>query len=234
MSSDGCSFIGIDCSNFQIRILANYLAEYGKTEDAQAFAKEFNEKEKADPHQVTADLLGVDRTTGKTLNFSVIFGLGAMNLAKRLKIDEREGRSLFTKMKAFFPSLPALKEMIWNACRSNGGLVHDLYGRRGYYPSINSSDKQELARAERQVFNFVIQSTESSIMKMLMLAAIVAGSYYDAKIVLQVHDELLFEVPDENVEAFKRELELIFSRPYLPKVRMRGDARIGKSWAEAH
>lgn len=234
VSSDGCSFIGIDCSNFQIRILANYLAEYGETEDAQAFAKEFNTKEKADPHQVTADLLGVDRTTGKTLNFSVIFGLGAMNLAKRLHIDEAEGRKLFRKMKDFFPSLPALKEKIWNACISSGGVVHDLYGRRGYYPSITSQDKQEVARSQRQVFNFVIQASEATVMKMLTMEVIVAGQPYGAKLVLSVHDELLVECPDAYTEVMKQEMERIFSKPYLPLVRMKGDARVGKNWESAH
>lgn len=145
-----------------------------------------------------------------------------------------EAQSYVTKLRDFFPVLPKLKDLIWNECRRNGGVIHDLYGRRGVYPDINSKDKQLRARAERQCFNFVIQATEASIMKMCMMLSMQAGYSYGARIVLQVHDELIFECPELQGEAFSKELEHIFSKNWLDGVKMKGQAQIGANWKDAH
>lgn len=239
VAPDGSSLVGCDCSNFQIRILAQYLdALFGNTEDGAALARDFNTNEKADPHQVTADLLGVSRKQGKTLNFSVMFGSGSEKMGKMMGCSKEEAEALQAKMSSLFPSIGKLKQAVW----SQGIVVHDLYGRRGVYPELDSKDRKTSAHAQRQMFNFIIQATEASIMKMLMVQGLVLCEFYKAKypnlpkplLVLQVHDEVLFEVSDQYVNEFANDLEELFSQQFLPNVSMKGDCKIGKSWKEAH
>jgi DNA polymerase I-like protein with 3'-5' exonuclease and polymerase domains len=235
----GSSLVGCDCSNFQIRILAQYLdALYGNTEDGHALANDFNTNEKADPHQVTADLLGVTRTQGKTLNFSVLFGSGAEKMGKMMGVPKDEAEALQQRMLSLFPSMGKLKQAVWK----QGIVVHDLYGRRGVYPELTSEDRKTSAHAQRQMFNFVIQATEASIMKMLMVQGLVLCEFYGAKypnlpkpkLVLMVHDEVLFEVSNEYATDFSEDLQELFSQRFLPLVQMKGDVKIGKSWKDAH
>lgn len=239
VSPEGSSLVGCDCSNFQIRILAQYLdALYGNTADGHALAEDFNTNENADPHQVTADLLGVSRKQGKTLNFSVMFGSGAEKMGKMMGCSKDEAEVLQQKMVSLFPSIGKLKQAVWKS----GIVVHDLYGRRGVYPDINSEDRTKRAYAQRQAFNFIIQATEASIMKMLMVQGLILCEFYGSKykdlpkprLVLMVHDEVLFEVPDEYVTDFATDLEELFSQNFLPCVRMKGDCKVGKTWSEAH
>ena len=232
---DGFKFIGIDCSQFQVRILAYYLlAFFGDTPEGRALSDEFNTKDDADPHQVVADLLKIPRKAAKNCMFGNIFGFGAEKLAKMIGVSIPEAQAYVKALREFFPVLPKLKELIWDECRRNNGVIHDLYGRRGVYPDINSKDKQAKVRAERQSFNFIIQATEASIMKMCMLQAIVAGWLAGANIVLQVHDELIFECPEETCQEFAEDLEYIFSKDWLPGVKMVGKAQIGMNWKESH
>ena len=235
----GSSLVGCDCSNFQIRILAQYLdALYGNTEDGHALANDFNTNETADPHQVTADLLGVSRKQGKTLNFSVMFGSGADKMGKMMGCSKEEAEILQQKMVSLFPSIGKLKQAVWK----QGVVVHDLYGRRGVYPELNSEDRKVSAHAQRQMFNFIIQATEASIMKMLMVQGLILCEFYGAKypnlpkpkLVLMVHDEVLFEVSDEYVTDFSIDLQELFSQSFLPNVKMKGDCKVGKSWKDAH
>ena len=239
VSPKGSSLVGCDCSNFQIRILAQYLdALYGNTEDGHALANDFNTNENADPHQVTADLLGVTRKQGKTLNFSVLFGSGSEKMGKMMGVPKEDAEALQQKMLSLFPSMGKLKQAVWK----QGIVVHDLYGRRGVYPELTSEDRKASAHAQRQMFNFVIQATEASIMKMLMVQGLVLCEFYGVKypnlpkpkLVLMVHDEVLFEVPDEFVTDFSEDLRELFSQRFLPLVQMKGDVKIGKSWKEAH
>ena len=239
VSPEGFSLVGCDCSNFQIRILAQYLdALYGNTEDGHALANDFNTNESADPHQVTADLLGVSRKQGKTMNFSVMFGSGAEKMGKVMGCSKDEAEALQQKMLSLFPSIGKLKQAVWK----QGIVIHDLYGRRGVYPELNSEDRKISAHAQRQMFNFIIQATEASIMKMLMVQGLIMCEFYGAKypnlpkpkLVLMVHDEVLFEVSNEYVTDFAEDLRELFSQSFLPNVNMKGDCKIGKSWKEAH
>lgn len=239
VAPEGSSLVGCDCSNFQIRILAQYLdALYGDTEDGRALANDFNSNDSADPHQVTADLLGVSRTQGKTLNFSVMFGSGAEKMGKMMGCSKDEAEALQQKMVSLFPSIGSLKKAVWK----QGIVVHDLYGRRGVYPELDSEDRKTSAHAQRQMFNFIIQATEASIMKMLMVQGLILCEFYGAKypnlpkpkLVLMVHDEVLFEVSDEYVTDFSIDLQELFSQSFLPNVKMKGDCKVGKSWKDAH
>lgn len=239
VASDGMKLVGADCSNFQIRILAHYLdVFFGDTLDGAKLAEDFNTNDNADPHQVTADLLGVSRKEGKTLNFSVMFGSGAEKMGKMMGVDATEARKLQDKMVRLFPSISKLKELIW----SQGVVVHDLYGRRGVYPNVNSKDKSAKAKAQRQQFNFVIQGTEATVVKQIMVLGKELCSQYKQwypelptpHIVLQVHDEVLYEVPEAYAYEFSLDLKDLFSLPFLPNVVMKGDVKIGDSWYEAH
>lgn len=230
----GYKLVGIDCSSFQVRILAYYLqAVFPNNPDALVLATEFNTKEDADPHQAVADLIGIDRKPAKALNFGNIFGFGAGKLAKMIGISIQQAQLLLKKLKKMFPSLPELKEIVWKRCKDNKGVIHDLYGRRGVYPDILSEDSELQARAQRQAFNFVIQGTEASVMKLFLLNVLELCKAYDAKLVLQVHDEIVIEaIDDDTLPGFMEELEKIFSLDLLPGIKLKGESKKGDSWYE--
>jgi DNA polymerase-1 len=167
-----------------------------------------------------------------------MFGSGAEKMGKMMGCSKEEAEALQQKMVSLFPSIGKLKQAVWK----QGLVVHDLYGRRGVYPELDSGDRKTSAHAQRQMFNFIIQATEASIMKMLMVQGLILCEFYGAKypnlpkpkLVLMVHDEVLFEVSDEYVTDFSIDLQELFSQSFLPNVKMKGDCKVGKSWKDAH
>jgi DNA polymerase-1 len=133
-----------------------------------------------------------------------------------------------------FPSDKVLKERIIKACTSNNGVIHDLYGRAGYYRDIYSRDWGMKGAAERQAFNFVIQGTEASVLKGVGIECRKRlGSL--AKMVLFVHDELVLECKKEDAPEVKRILDEVFNTiPWLHTCKFSGTAHAGNNWLEIH
>jgi DNA polymerase I-like protein with 3'-5' exonuclease and polymerase domains len=232
VSSEGKSLVGIDIDAFQMRIFAWYL--YNICQDTNLF-NEFNTNEDADPHIVTANLLGVDRKVGKTMNFGNIFGIGAGKMSGQLGVSEKQAKAYLEKLNEKFPSIKKLKEYVWANTKSNRGYVYTLYGRRGYYPDIIKTDRSVSSRAERQSFNFTIQGTEADLIKLWINNLLPVLSEYGAKLVLQVHDEFIFEVEDSEAQCVADVLnEYINGFDWLPELRLKATAKIGKTWLEIH
>ena len=238
-AAPGKVLVGCDVDAFQMRILAWYLYHClgDKYPDATNLFVDFNTNENPDPHQAKADLIGTSRSIAKNCNFGGIFGFGAAKFASMSDISIGEAQRIIKQEKEMNPSLDRLKKMVWACCRHLKGYVYDLYGRRGYYPDILSKDKQLAAQAERQVFNFVIQSTEASIIKQWINKTVEALklNQVPAKLVLQVHDEVMFECDEEWVNIVEQTLQYhLQEEHWLPDLKLTGTPKHGNSWGEIH
>jgi DNA polymerase I-like protein with 3'-5' exonuclease and polymerase domains len=238
VAPEGKLLVGCDVDSFQMRILAWYLHKYcGSMPDAHALWNDFNTNPSPDPHQAKADLVGLTRKEGKTLNFSVLFGAGLMKVSKQLNRSVRETKAILKRDAAKNPSLPKLIKAIQDKCRQRDGYVYSMYGRRGYYPEIHSSDRAKSSHAERQAFNFVIQGTEADIVKKWSIKVRNESNdrWLVAKLVLQIHDELLWEVDEDDADEFMTVVQKCLQESnYLPGLKLTGTPKKGKSWGEVH
>lgn len=244
VAPDGYKTFAIDCSNFQMRICAWYLyTVMGESyPDAKLMWDDFNHGH-GDPHLVAASVIfdkpqeevtKHERFTAKKGNFGDLFGVGVAKLSAQAKISRSAAEDFLQKKRAKFPSVGSLKESIIDRARSDGGVFHTLYGRRLVYPDLLSKVKSDRARAERQIFNAVIQGTEADIMKLLVLEVAIIADKYNAVLCAIVHDELFGYVKEKFAEGFLERTEEIFSGGYLPGLVMIGDGKVGHSWYDCH
>lgn len=230
IARDGYELVGADKSSFQMKIAAYFLATLINKPELR---DKINDG--LDVHTANAEICGITRPEAKTVGFGRIFGMEAELLAKNLKCGVDKAQELLQKLDEG-TGVGDLADLVVAICEAQDGVLHDLYGRKFYYPLINSEERFEKLRAERQCFNALIQGTEASIMKMITEQARVAGVPYGALLCLQVHDEVIFEVPKENVDGFKAVLSKIFSNPgWLPGfVEQDESAKSGANWSEIH
>jgi len=239
VAKPGHKLMSFDYSQIELRVLS-HMAEIDSL--AQAF------KEGADIHATTASqVFGVSlddvdpqiRRQAKAINFGIIYGISAFGLARQLGIDQADARSY---IEAYFEKYPGIKtymERLKGECRKTG-MVTTLFGRRIHLPGINDKDHMRRNYAERQAINAPIQGTAADIIKRAMIRVPQALQSYrsDAAMLLQVHDELLFEVPNSEVDEVAKIIINVMERAAEPTVKMcvplEVEAGIGDNWDEAH
>ena len=185
--------------------------------------------------QMTGDL----RRRAKTINFGIIYGISAFGLADRLGIG-REEASAFIKQ--YFERFPGIRDYIDTTKRScrEKGYVTTLFGRVCHYPQIRSNNPSERASVERQAINAPIQGTAADIIRRAMtrMEGVLEAKKLTARMLLQVHDELVFEVPDDEVEATIPVIARVMEEAPAPalslSVQLVGEARAAGNWDEAH
>lgn len=183
------------------------------------------------PDQVTKD----QRAVGKTVNFATIYGQTPYGLSKQLGIDVGEAASTIDNYFKKYPRVAAYRDEVIAKARKEG-KVETLFGRRRFFPDIDSSNAMMRQLAERTAFNTVFQGTAADIIKRAMIAIHkeLPGISAKSRMVLQVHDELVFEIPEkelEAVQAFAVEKMEGAAELAVPLV---VDAGAGLNWAEAH
>lgn len=231
IARDGYKLVGIDGSQVQLRILAWYLAKW--CDDWSMW--DAYQSGVADIHQHNAEIWGVERKVAKNITFAKIFQASNPKLARMIGTSLQETEKLVARVEKENPSLANLVKKVNRKGAKEGGVFRTLYGRRLCYPEINHRDKWKRLRAERQGFNAVIQGTEADIMKILAVHCRPAMQKYEAHLLLQVHDELLFEVPEDRAEAFKDAVNKVFDNEWVLKgLKFCGDAKVGNTWAEVH
>lgn len=227
----GWVFVAADYSQIELRILAHYSEDPAFLE---AFARG------ADIHRETAALIfGVPpeavtremRDRAKTVNFAVIYGVSAHGLAQQLGISRTEAAEFIERYFARFPGVRRyLDEQIERARAL--GYVETLTGRRRYVPEIHAADHNVRAFGERAAVNAPIQGTAADLIKRAMIdihAAIAAGEL-PARMLLQVHDELLFEVPEAEAPAVAAAVRARMEAAATLKVPLAVDVGIGPNW----
>jgi DNA polymerase-1 len=173
------------------------------------------------------------RAAAKAINFSILYGVGARSLARATKMSFNDAKHFIER---YFETHPAIREFM-DAMRlkvRQNGYVETLFGRRRYLPEIHSSMPQLIAQAERMAINMPIQGTQADILKLAMIkiADWLTKTKLDAKMLLQVHDELVFEVARDDVKSLEKQVKEIMSSVIALDVPLVVDVGTGKSWCE--
>ena len=231
----GHKLVAADYSQIELRIMAHLSGDAGLL---QAFAAD------KDIHQATAaevfgmplgDVTSDQRRSAKAINFGLIYGMSAFGLAKQLGIDRGSAQKY---VDLYFERYPGVKEFMDRTRRQAkaAGYVETVYGRRLYLPDINSKDRARQQYAERSAINAPMQGTAADIIKRAMIDVDrwILASKVPARIIMQVHDELVLEVEISAIDTVIDELRKRMSGAGELRVPLRVDAGIGDNWDEAH
>ena len=227
--------LSADYSQIELRIMAHLSQDRHLTE---AF------REGKDVHAITAakifkesleDVTPDQRRIAKTANFGIMYGISAFGLAQRLKIPRTEAKKIIDDYFANFPAVSAYISDILAATREKG-YVETLFGRRRYLPDINSRNATVRSLAERNAINAPIQGTSADIIKLAMInvSRRITEAGLGSRMVLQVHDELVFDVPAGEEETLKKIVKEEMENVVSLSVPLTVECNYGKNWLEAH
>ena len=235
VAEDGHVLMSADYSQIELRVLA-HMADIKALKEA--FAKDI------DIHAVTAAQMfgrpvaeiGPElRRSAKTINYGIIYGIGAFGLAQRLGIPQAQAKAYIDSYFAQYPGIRAYMERAKAEARAQG-WVRTLFGRRCYIPEINNKIPARRNYAERQAINAPIQGTAADIMKraMIRVARALARERAGARLLLQVHDELVLEVPVGEIAATASLLKETMEHAATLDVPLVVDVGHGPTWDAAH
>ena len=235
----GQKIISADYSQIELRVLA-HMADIPQLRQAFADGIDIHAATASAMFGVPLDQMTPDlRRNAKTINFGIVYGISAFGLAERLGIDRGEAGAF---IKQYFERFPGIRDYIEGTkafCRQNG-YVTTLFGRVCHYPDIKVSNPSQRAAVERQAINAPIQGTAADIIRraMIRMEDALRDAKLSARMLLQVHDELVFEAPDEEVEATLPVIRRVMEDAPHPVVQLSVplavDARAAGNWDEAH
>ena len=183
------------------------------------------------PEDVTAD----QRRIAKTANFGIMYGISSFGLSQRLHIGRAEAKKIIEDYFANFPAISAYIEDTLASAREFG-YVETLFGRRRYLPDINSKNGTVRALAERTAINAPIQGTSADIIKLAMINVQkrISEEGLKSRMILQIHDELLFDTLPEEVERLKEIVCYEMQNVIELSIPLTVDCNYGNNWLEAH
>ena len=186
-------------------------------------------------HKPADEVSAEDRRVAKTANFGIMYGISAFGLAQRLGCPRKEASRIIEEYFASFPSIRGFLDSTLEAARRTG-YVETLFGRRRYVPDVNAHNANLRAMAERNAINAPIQGTAADIIKLAMIGVDRAMQEQGlrSRMVLQIHDELMLEVPVEEIEPVKRILVEQMENVVSLSVPLTVECNYGKNWLEAH
>jgi DNA polymerase-1 len=235
IAPDGYRIVAADYSQIELRIMAHLSGDAG-------LLKAF--KEGRDVHKATAaevfevdpeEVSGDQRRKAKAINFGLIYGMSAFGLAKQLHLGRKEAQQYIDR---YFERYPGVRDYMdrTRALAKEQGYVETLFGRRLYLPEINARNKMRVQAAERTAINAPMQGTAADIIKRAMLAvdAWLLGGGVDARMIMQVHDELVFEVAAGEVGPVIDEICRLMSGAAELSVPLLVEVGVGDNWDEAH
>lgn len=233
--SEENTLLSIDYSQIELRVIAHASGDAGMIEA-------FNQN--LDIHTATASkVFGVPleevdkemRRKAKTVNFGIIYGISAFGLSQRIGIPRKEAKEIIDNYFIQFPGIKSYMDNTINSARELG-FVETLKGRRRYIRDINSKNATVRGFAERNAINAPIQGTAADMIKIAMIQIhnFLEQSNYKTKMILQVHDELLFEVPKSEVEEITPQLKKLMEQAMTLTVPVLVETGTGANWLEAH
>ncbi|AKH20939.1 DNA polymerase I [Sedimenticola thiotaurini] len=232
----GCRIVAADYSQIELRIMAHLSGDAGLL---KAFAAG------VDIHQATAaEVFGVDsveqvtadqRRSAKAINFGLIYGMSAFGLAKQLGIERAAAQQYVDLYFDRYPGVRAYMDRMREEAHAKG-FVETVFGRRLHLPEINARNKMRQAAAERTAINAPMQGTASDIIKRAMLAVDgwIEKERPPVKMVMQVHDELVFEVAEAELEPVCERIRGYMESAASLEVPLLVDIGVGDNWDEAH
>jgi DNA polymerase-1 len=226
----GCVMLSADYSQIELRVLAHITKDPG-------LIKAFNSDR--DIHSWTAsEVFGIPveevdsekRRMAKAVNFGIAYGQGVYGLAETLSIPRKEAKEIIENYFEKFSGVKTYMDEIVEKAKSDG-YVETLFGRKRYIPELFSKNPMQRSFGERAAINAPIQGTASDLVKMAMLELY---DDYKEEMLLQVHDELIFELPEEGVEEHAEAIKEVMENSVSLDVKLKVNASWGKNWSEAH
>ncbi len=234
-AKDGCVLVDADYSQIELRVLAALA-------DDKAMIDAFNSG--ADIHTTTASqVFGLPenmvtpqmRSRAKAVNFGIVYGIGAFSLAGDIHVSVKEAKQYIDGYLNHYKGVDAyMKKSIETA--KEKGYSETLFGRKRYLPELNSKNHMMRAFGERVARNMPIQGTAADIIKIAMIRVRdrMKAEGYKARLILQVHDELIVEAPKAEAEAVRTLVQEEMESACALSVKLVADAKIGKTWYDAH
>ncbi len=231
----GCVIASADYSQIELRIMAHI-------SDDAALLKAFHEG--LDVHRATAgEIFGVSpqevsseqRRYAKVINFGLIYGMSAFGLAKALGIDNTAARNYITRYFERYPGVKRYMDETREQAKARG-YVETVFGRRLYLPEINSPNGPRRAGAERAAINAPMQGTAADLIKMSMVKVqqVLDAEQRGIKMIMQVHDELVFELPESQVDWVRTNIPALMAGVAQLKVPLLAEVGVGPNWDKAH
>jgi DNA polymerase-1 len=231
----GSLLLSADYSQIELRLLAafskdpNLIDAYRQDQDihtrtaAHIFGVPLAE---VTPHQ---------RMVGKTINFGVTYGQSPFGLAAQLGVPQGEAKRFIEGFYREFARVREYKEEVLREARAKGYVTTSL-GRRRYFPDINSQNRNLVQNSERMAFNTIFQGSAADLIKkaMINIDAALRKRALKTRMILQVHDELVFEVPENELDTIKGFVPQMMEVAFDLEVPLKVSAKWGKNWAEAH
>ncbi|MDP1774598.1 MAG: DNA polymerase I [Methylobacter sp.] len=235
IAPEGKKIVAADYSQIELRIMAHLSADAGLlkafTEGQDVHRATAAEVFGVAPEQVTTDL----RRSAKAINFGLIYGMSSFGLAQQLGLSRGQAQSYIDLYFARYPGVKNYMDSIRGLAREQG-YVETLFGRRLYLPEINSRNAARRQYAERTAINAPMQGTAADIIKRAMIAADrwLYRDKPDAKMIMQVHDELVFEIAEDHVDDCAANIRTLMCAATELNVPLIVDIGIGNNWDEAH
>lgn len=231
----GQRIVAADYSQIELRIMAHLSADE-RLLQAFAAGEDIHRATAAEVFGVTVDQVDSEqRRSAKAINFGLIYGMSAFGLAKQLQVGRGEAQEYIDRYFARYPGVKVFMDRTRTEAAERG-YVETLFGRRLYLPDINARNAQIRQAAERTAINAPMQGTGADIIKRAMLAVDrwLSGERVDARLIMQVHDELVFEMPEPLVEACSEKIRTLMSEAASLTVPLVVDVRAGMNWDQAH
>ena len=234
VAEKNCKIVSADYSQIELRVMAHLSKDKNLT-------KNFLNNE--DVHESTAkEIFDIDskpdaeqRRSAKTINFGLIYGISSFGLGKQLGIDTNSAKQYIEK---YFEKYSGVRKFM-ESCKKETkkeGCISTILGRKIFIPNINHTNFQIRSAAERTAINAPIQGTAADIIKLAMLQVDqwLQKKGLDARLIMQVHDELILEVPEADAEKYAQEIINIMESAATLDVKLKVECGIGDNWDEAH
>jgi len=231
----GYKLVAADYSQIELRIMAHLSGDAGLV-NAFAAGEDIHRATAAEVFKVTPLEVSDDqRRSAKAINFGLIYGMSAFGLAKQLGTGRTEAQSYIDH---YFETYPGVRKYMddTRSMARDKGYVETLFGRRLYLPDINARNPMLRQGAERTAINAPMQGTAADIIKRAMLAVHdwLANSSMDARMIMQVHDELVFEVAESQLDGFTAKIHELMEGAAQLSVPLLVEVGIGDNWEQAH
>lgn len=235
IASENYKILSADYSQIELRIMAHLSGDESLL-NAFSTNQDVHRATAAEVFNVTvAEVSNEQRRKAKAINFGLIYGMSAFGLAKQLTIEQQEAQSYIDTYFARYPKIKAYMENTRELAKQQG-YIETVLGRRLYLPDIQARQYQKRQAAERTAINAPMQGTAADIIKkaMIDIHQWLKETQLDCKMILQVHDELVFEVANEIVETVKPKIQHLMSEAITLKVPLLVEVGVGDNWEAAH